>query len=61
MQAQAQQMLMERVGEGILQVAEQEEKKLDAQLAKLEHLGNLMNNNNYFHHINYEMSINCLL
>jgi hypothetical protein len=50
MQAQAQQMLMERVGEGILQVAEQEEKKLDAQLAKLEHLGNLMNNNNYFHY-----------
>lgn len=34
-----QQMIMERVGEGILQVAEAEERKLDAQLKNFENLG----------------------
>jgi hypothetical protein len=32
-------MMMERVGEGILLVAEAEEKRLDAQLKSLENLG----------------------
>lgn len=32
-------MLMERVGEGILQVAQAEEKRLDEQLKSLENLG----------------------
>lgn len=34
------QMVMERVGDGILQVAESEERKLDAQIQALENLGN---------------------
>ena len=34
--------LIERVGEGILQVAEAEEKKLDAQLRNIENLGRLL-------------------
>jgi hypothetical protein len=32
-------MMMERVGEGILQVAQAEEKRLDEQLKSLENLG----------------------
>ena len=35
-------MLMERVGEGILQVAQAEEKRLDAQLQALENLGTVI-------------------
>ena len=34
--------LMERVGDGILQVAEAEEKRLDAQLKSLENLGEII-------------------
>ena len=36
-----QQQAMEQVSKGILQVAEMEEKKLDAQLKNLENLGKL--------------------
>lgn len=35
--------IMERVGEGILQHAQLEEQKLDAQLASLENLGKSLN------------------
>lgn len=34
-----QMQLMEKVGEGILQVAESEERKIDAQLKALENMG----------------------
>ena len=39
MDAAYQQQMIEMIGEGLLQQAEIEEKKLDAQLAKLENLG----------------------
>ena len=39
MDARAHAMAMEQVGQGILAVAEQEEKRLDAQLKGLENLG----------------------
>ena len=37
-----QSQLIERVGEGILQVAEMEEKRIDEQLKALENMGNLL-------------------
>jgi len=40
-----QQQAMEQVSKGILQVAEIEEKKLDAQLKNLENLGEVLNSN----------------
>lgn len=40
---------MEQVGQGILQVAAMEEKKLDAQLKDLENLGNITFNSLTIH------------